>query len=284
MVSSWQLFRAAAEKWSDHNAPRLGAALAYYAILSLAPLLIVMVVVAGQLFGAEAVKGQIFWQIRNIAGDASANVVQAVLKDAAQHGKSGIVAGIAGFVMLLAGASGIFIELQNDLNYIWGAGSSTGSFWRRELKQRLTMLGMVIGAGLLVMLSIVGSFVIQAGAKYASAYMAWPPFVLEAVNFTVSFLGIAFLFGLIYRTFPSVPLAWRDVAAGALITAALFVIGKSLVGMYLARAAVGSTYGAAGSIVVLSAWVYYSSQIFLYGAEFTRVYAERRGSRQLQHA
>jgi membrane protein len=283
MDFSWQLFRAAGEKWSDHNAPRLGAALAYYAILSLAPFVILMVVLAGQLFGPDAVRGQLFWQIRSVAGDQSAALVQSVLKDAALHGKSGIVAGIAGFIMLLAGASGIFIELENDLNYIWGAGNSRRSFWRAALAQRLRMVFMVIGAGLLVILSIAGSFVIQAGAKYASAYMSWPPFILEAANFTITFAGIAFLFALIYRTFPSVPLAWRDVTAGAVVTAALFVIGKSLVGLYLARAAVGSTYGAAGSIVVVSAWVYYSSQIFLYGAEFTKAYAERHRT-ILRHA
>ncbi len=283
MPFRWALFMEAASQWSKHNASRLGAALAYYSVLSLAPLVVVVVAICGFAFGEQAVQGQVYWQIKDLVGSQSAAVVQTLLKQAHQP-SAGILASVAGFIVLLLGASGVFIELRDTLNYIWDAPVPKSSGVWSVVRLRFFSFAMILGIGFLLIVSLAFSAAIQAVGKYAAHYITMPAAMLETVNFIVTFLATSFLFALIYRFIPEVPIDWADVGMGSVVTAALFAIGKFLIGLYLGKAGVGSAYGAAGSLVVLLVWVYYSSQIFLYGAEFTHVYALHRGSPAVENA
>lgn len=277
MTVNFSLFKEAAANWSTHNAPRLGAALAYYTVLSIAPLLVVIVAICGFAFGEDAVRGQVYWQIKDLTGNESAAAIQSMLKTA-HHPGTGIFATIVGFLTLLAGASGVFLELRDTLNYIWNAPvKSSGGLWLM-LRYRFFSFAMVLGIGFLLMVSLAVSALIAALGAYASHFISIPAPVLEVVNAVVTFAATSLLFALIYRLIPEVPIQWKDVITGSIFTAALFAAGKFLIGLYIGRASVGSAYGAAGSLVVMLVWVYYSSQIFLFGAEFTHVYAQRRGS------
>ena len=273
----WSLFKDAGAAWNAHNAQRLGASLAYYTIFSLAPLLLIFVSIAGIVFGPDAVRGDIYWQIRAVAGYEGAAFVQDLLKGARTHSASGILASILGFAMLMLGASGVFVELRDDLNYIWNVPSSNESILGGMLRYRMFSFGLVIGSGLLITASLAFSVAIQAAEKYALGYIMIPAFLLETANFGVTFLATTFLFGLVYAILPERRVPWTDVVVGSVVTSLLFAIGKSLVALYLGRAGIGSLYGAAGSLVVLLVWVYYSSQIFLFGAEFTHAYSQRHG-------
>ena len=274
----WGLFKGAAAAWSAHNAQRLGAALAYYTILSLAPLLLICISIAGLVFGQNAVRGEIYWQIRAVAGHEGAAFVQELLKGATTHAATGIVAGILGFLLMALGASGVFIELRDDLNYIWDIPIEQGSIIGSALRYRLYSFTLVIGSGLLITLSMTANLAIQGLEKFASGFLPVPVFVFQVVNFAITFLATTFLFGLIYTALPARRVPWTDVLVGAVVTSVLFAAGRLLVSLYLSRAGVGSLYGAAGSLVVLLVWIYYSSQIFLFGAEFTHVYSQRHGA------
>jgi membrane protein len=264
------LFREAAVHWSNHNAPRLGAALAYYSVLSLAPILILLVALAGRFFGDQTVRGQVYWQIRQVTGEQSAAVVLSLL-EGAQRPK-GFVPGLLGLITLMVGASGVFVELRDALNYIWSAPPREHSAWRTILRDRFFSFAIVLGIGFLLAVSLVASSVVHA----LEPDIISPGRIPSWVNLSVTFVGTWFLFAVIYRIVPEVRVDWTDVVIGSAITAVLFSIGKSLIGLYLGKAAVGSAYGAAGSLVALLVWVYYSAQIFLYGAEFTHVYASSR--------
>ncbi len=266
--------RKAINDWLDHNDTSQGAAIAFYTILSLAPLLVVVVAVAGFFFGKAAVRGQVFYQIRNLVGDQGASTVQTMLK-AAYHPATGIAASIVGFVVLLLGASGVFIQLRQTLNLIWGVDPNVDAGLKGLVRSRLFSFAMVLAIGFLLVVSLAVSAIIIAMGSYFSKIIPIPAPVLETANFLITFVVTAFLFGLIYKFVPEKHIDYRDVVIGALFTALLFDLGKFLIGMYLGKASVGSAYGAAGSLVVLLLWVYYSSQVFLLGAEFTHVYAER---------
>jgi len=269
------MFRDAANDWSSHNAPRLGAALAYYAVLSLAPLFLIVMAVAGYFVNENAARGQIYWQVRSIAGSQTAEVVQTLLRGAHEKNR-GIMATCLGFVLLLLGASGIFVELRDTLNYIWDAPAVPSGGIASVIRYRLFAFAAVAGIGVLVICSLIASIWVQALGKDVTLFISVPGPALEAVNFGITFAVMSFLFALIYRIFPAIPVEWEDVAVGSVVTAALFAVGKFVVGLYLGRAGVGSAYGAAGSLVVLLVWIYYSAQIFLYGAEFTHVFATYR--------
>jgi membrane protein len=258
-----------------HNPSRLGASLAYYAVLSLAPLLVVAVAICGAVFGDRAARGELYGSIEEIVGPQAAGVVQTVLTAAHKPG-AGIVASISSFAVLLVGASGVFGELRAILNLIWNAPAPGPTTVRSFLRQRVFMFAMVTGAGIAVMATLALSTVFQAAGNLAGRLVAFSPAMAEAENAVISFLVFSLIFAIIYKTVPEVQVAWKDVAFGGLLTAALFVIGKSVLALYLGRASVGSPYGAAGSLIVLLVWVYYSSQIFLFGAEFTCVYARQR--------
>jgi len=263
----------------DDYAPSMGAALAYYTMFSLAPLLLLVIAVAGLVFGEEAARGQIVSQLGGVIGVEGAAAVQGLLKSASHPGQS-VVASIVSLVTLVIGATSIFAELQSDLDRIWRAPAAEQSSGIKTLLQtRLYSLGLVVSIGFLLLVSLVVSAMLSAlGSWWGTWFGGWAT-VLQVVNQVVSFGIITVLFALMYRILPRVRVGWEDVWIGAAATALLFTLGKFAIGFYLGKAGVTSGFGAAGSIVVLLVWVYYSSQIFLFGAEFTWAYAHSHGSR-----
>jgi membrane protein len=263
------------------DAPRLGAALAYYTVISLAPLLLVFVGVMGQVLGREAARGEIIGQISGTIGPEAAELVQQAL-EAAGRDNSGIVATIVGVVALFIGATTVFANLSGSLNTIWGVEPVPGEGGllrqiRNFFVNRLTTFVVLLGIGLLLLVSFFVSAGIEAAATFFADQLPVPSGTLQLVNIGIS-LGITtLLFAYIYRTIPDVQLTWHDVFAGAFITAVLFTLGKYLIGLYIGRSSIGSAYGAAGALIVLLVWIYYSAWIFFLGAEFTQVYATRRG-------
>jgi membrane protein len=275
----WSLFREAGAQWLTHNPSRLGASLAYYAVLSLAPVLVLAVAICGTVFGDAAARGQVYEQIKDVVGPQAAAVAQSVLTAAHKPG-AGLLASITGFVVLLFGASGVFSELRDILNLIWDAPSPGPTTVRSFLKYRALSFLMVTAVGIIIMVTLALSTVLEAVGRY----ITFSPGIAETANAIGSFLVFSLLFAMVYKAVPDVPIDWQDVAFGGVMTAALFVVGRFFLTLYLSHASVGSPYGAAGSLIVLLVWVYYSSQIFLYGAEFTCVYARRRGSKATKRA
>jgi membrane protein len=260
--------------WWNDNVPRMGAALAYYTLFSLAPILVVAIAIAGFAFGAEAVRGEIVSQIQGLVGHDGALAVQAMLEGAGKPSSS-IPATIVGVITFFLGATGAFLELQDDLDAIWRVKPrSRGNFLRDLIMQRLISFGLVLGFAFLLLTSLVVSAALAALNTYMGNAFPGVAILWEAANVVVSLAVITLLFAMIYKVLPDVKLGWRDVWVGALITAGLFTIGKSLIGIYLGTSAFASTYGAAGSVIVVLVWVYYSSQIILLGAELTRAYVE----------
>lgn len=272
----WSLLKETFRRWMDMNAPRLGAALAYYTVFSIAPLLVVVVGIAGLVFSEAAAQGQIVWQIQDLVGPEGAKAIQALLA-ASQKPTSGVIATVTGLVILLFGASGVFLELRDSLNYVWEVKTpSTGL--RAMLLSRFFSFAMVLAVGFLLLVSLVLSAGLAALGKYLGGYLPLSESVLHILTLVVSFAVFTAVFAMLYKVVPDVPVAWGDVWIGAAVTSLLFSVGKFLIGFYLGKAAVGSAYGAAGSLVVLLAWVYYSAQIFFLGAEFTHIFANRHGS------
>lgn len=267
------LLKAAFTRWNDHNAPRLGASLAFYTLLSMAPLLLFVVGMVSFVFGQTTARSWILQETTQLVGTQAADTVRTLL--AAQQHHSGLVPGIVGIVTLLFGASGVFGELHDALNTIWDVAPAQGSTWKQIVKSRAFAFGMVLTVAFLLLVSLVVSTVLAAISKYFSGLVPFPAALLEIANFLFSLLTIACLFALIFKYVPKTKLSWRDVWTGSIFTSVLFTIGKSLLGIYLGMASVGSAYGAAGSLVAVVIWVYYSAQIFLYGAEFTSVYAKQ---------
>ena len=255
----------------------LGAALAYYTIFSMAPLLVIAIAIGGLVFEREAVQGQIAEQIQGLVGEEGGKAVQAMVLSASQPGSGGTLASVLGIVMLFFGAMGLFGELQDALNTIWGVEPKPGRGILGMVKDRLLSFTMVLGTAFLLLVSLVISAVLSA---LGGLFGDWQTSLVgQAVNLAVSYVVIALLFAMIYRFLPDAKIAWRDVWLGAAMTALLFLVGKALIGLYLGQAGIASTYGAAGSLAVLLVWLYYSAQIFLYGEEFTKAYANRYGSR-----
>ena len=277
----WPLLTGTWDNFILHNVPRLGASLAFYTMLSLAPLLVVVVAVAGWAFGRDAAVGQLVWQIQNLAGYEGAQTVKALLT-AAHKPASGSIAAILGILTLFVGASSAIAELRDALNLIWNAPPRKAcgplASAMAVLKDRTLAFAMVLGIGFLLLVSLAINAALAALGGYFQYYLPANEWLLQSANFLISFFVITLLFALIYKVLPDIYIAWGDVALGAAITSLLFTAGKMLLGLYLGKAAFMSTYGAAGSLVVLLLWVYYSAQIFFLGAEFTQVYAERYGS------
>jgi membrane protein len=269
------------QTWHDDRAPRLGAALSYYVILSLAPAVVIVLAISGWAFGAKAAQGRLVWQIQHVVGSEGAKVIQTMIKG--MHPQStGLVATVLGLVTLFFGASAAVHELRDALNTIWRVPSDLTCSRARGLLnmllERLISLALVLAAGLFLL----GSLVVTAGASAVGRYLHPIVAPSQALNATIawliSFAIITILFAFIFKVLPSVALKWGDVAFGAVLTALLFTAGKAVLGVYLARAGFTDTYGAAGSLVILLVWVYYSAQVFFLGAEFTRAYACRFGS------
>jgi len=264
----------------DDYAPSMGAALSYYTLFSLAPLLLLVIAVAGLLFDRDVARGQVMAQLGGLIGSEGARAIEDLLKSASRPTES-VIASVLSVVTLLIGATSIFAELQSDLDRIWRAPAAVrpSGPWGL-LRTRLLSFGLIVSIGFLLLVSLV----VSAGlAAFGSWYGAWFPgwvITLQVLNQMISLAFMTALFALMYRILPSVRVAWQDVWRGAFVTALLFTIGKYLIGLYLGKAAVASGFGAAGSIVLLLVWVFYSAQIFLLGAEFTWVYAHSHGSRK----
>ena len=277
--------RALAGWWND-NVPRLGASLSYYTLFALAPVLVVAIAIAGLAFGPDAVQGEIVGQVRGLVGEEGGMAVQAMLEGASKKSESRLATAI-GLLTFFIGATGAFLELQTALNGIWRVKPKEGGNWLKELVvQRMISFGLVIGVGFLLLVSLLVSAALSALHRYMGA--AYPELaeVWQAANVLVSFGVTTLLFAMVYRVLPDVQLTWRDVWLGAVVTACLFSVGKFLIGLYLGTSSLASTYGAAGSVVVLLLWVYYSSQLVLLGAEFTRAWVELAGERPrpMKHA
>jgi membrane protein len=277
---TWSLVADSVRAWSDDYAPSMGAALSYYTLFSVAPLLLIVIAVAGLLFGAEAARGEIFEQLRGLMGDEGAAAIERLLQHAGRP-TEGAVATAVGVGLLLFGATTVFHELQNDLDRIWRVPKSeqAGGLFHM-LRTRLLSFGMVLGIAFLLMVSLVVSAALAAlGKWWAPAFAGWTRLAFF-VDSSFTFVLLTIVFAMIYKLMPRARIGWRDVWIGAAVTSALFAAGKFLIGLYLGRSSVGSAFGAAGSLVVVMVWVYYSAQIFLLGAEFTRVYAYTQGSRR----
>lgn len=274
----WAMLKETFSDWSEDNAARLAAALAYYTVLSIAPLLVLAVSVAGLVFGEEAARGQLASELSGFVGPEAGKGIQGLLA----HAKSpseGTLGSIVGIVVLLLGASGVFGELQSSLNTIWEVAPKPGRGIWGFLRQRFFSVTMVLGVAFLLLVSLVLSAVLAGVGKSLEQALPGGAVLWQVVNFVISLFVIALLFALLFKVVPDAKVQWRDVRIGAAFTAVLFVIGKFALGLYLGRASVASPYGAAGSLIVLVIWVYYAAQILFLGAEFTQVYARHRGSR-----
>jgi membrane protein len=266
-----EMFKRTAQRFFAKNTFEMGAALAYFTVFSLAPLLLIAVSIAGLIFGEKAAHGQMAAEIENAVGPTVANAIQEILKHAHDSGGS-TTASVVGLVLLLFGASGVFVQLQSSLNAIWDVEPKAFNL-RAFIRHRLLTFAMVLGIGFLLLVSLVINTAISAMGNYLAPQQTA---VAQGINQLLSFAVITLLFALIFRVLPDRSIAWEDVWVGAAFTSLLFVTGKYLLGLYLARGSVTSAYGAAGSLVVILVWVYYASQILLFGAQFTQVYTTQR--------
>lgn len=270
------------DQWSTDNAPRLAASLAYYTILAAAPLLVISVVVADKFFGDKAVQGQLAWEIHTLVGGQAADTIQDLLRNAHEP-TTGLIATILSIVSLAVGASSVVVELQSSLNLIWNVPDpSTARTWIQGavaiVKQRFFSVLIVIGAGCLLLISLLLSVFLATVGQFFQWLLPTSGWILHLISFAVTFVIVALLFAAIYKVLPDVHLRWSDVITGASVTALLFTIGKQLVAIYLGHVGLASVYGAAWSLLLLLVWIYYSAQLFFLGAEFTKVYARTYGS------
>jgi membrane protein len=268
------LFVQAGDGWLADNAPSMGAALAFYSAFSLAPLLIIASAVAGVIFGATQARTAVVGQFQELIGPIGADAVERLL-NATAHIGTGVLATVIGIVLLLVGASSVVIELQNDLNRIWRVPKRDRSGYSRLIRTRLLAFGLILGFGFLLLVSLIVSVGLAALVQHSRMF-AQQGILLHALNTALSIGAYSVLFAMLFKFLPNVSLGWRDVWRGALVTAVLFSLGQLAIGFYLGRSATTSAYAAAASLLVLLLWLYYAAQIFLFGAEFTWVYSQRR--------
>ena len=271
-----QTLGTAARAWWNDDAVRLGASLAYYTLFAIGPVLLVATAIAGMVFGAEAVRGEIVAQLDGLIGREGALVVQGLLEGASRR-QAGIVATVLGSFAFIIAATGAFLELQVALNTIWRVKPKPGAYFKALLIDRLRSFGLVVAIGFLLLVSLVVTAALAALSTWLSTVVPGFPKVLSAISMLVSLVVTSGLFAMLFRFLPDVRLLWKDVATGAVVTAVLFMIGQQMIGLYLGQSTMASTYGAAGSVLVLLLWVYYSCQILLFGAEFTRLWSARHG-------
>ena len=272
----WPLLRATMSDWYEDRAQRIGAALAYYTIFALAPGLVIVMALAGLMLGPGA-ESQIIGQFHELIGEQGATAIEATVRSA-RNETLGATGTALALIPLVFGLWGVFGELQDGLNTIWGVTPKPGRRIRDILKERFWSFAMVVGIGFVLLVSLVLSAWLAAVGTYVGSLLPAPAAGLEALNFVISFVVITGSFALIFKLLPDVRIAWRDVWLGAAVTSLFFTVGKFLIGLYLGKSAVASAYGAAGSLVIIVVWVYYSAQILLFGAEFTKVWTKRRGS------
>ena len=277
------LFKDTWTEFSEDKAQRLGAALAYYTIFSIAPLLLIAVAIAGAIFGRQAAQGEIQAQLAGTLGPGAAHAIEVMVANAAKP-KSSTLATIVGVITLLLGAAGVFGQLQEALDTIWNVESKKSAGFMGMIKDRFLSMAMVFGIGFLLLVSLIFDAAISAMGMYIGTRVPGGEAVLLVVQNMIAFALITVLFSLIFRYLPHTTVAWRDVWFGAIFTSLLFVLGKFGLGLYIGKASVGSAYGAAGSLVIILIWVYWSAQILFFGAEFTQVYAQRHGSRAFSGA
>jgi len=277
LKTMWELLKETFDEWNEDKASRLAAALAYYTVFSIAPLLIIVIAIAGSVFGEEAARGQIVGQIQGLVGRSGAEVIETAIENANKPA-TGTIASIISVIALLFGASGVFGQLRDALNTIWEVAPKPGINVKGFIRQNFLSFSMVLGIGFLLLVSLVVSAVLAGLSTFLSNLLPGIDFLWQIANFAISFGVITLLFAMIYKFLPDVKITWSDVWIGAAITSLLFTIGKTLLGLYLGNGSFGSTYGAAGSLVVILAWVYYAAQILFFGAEFTQVYARKYGS------
>lgn len=272
----WEITKETGSDWVDDNASRLAAALAYYALLSLAPLLVIGVAVSGFVFGTDAARGSVSDELGAFVGSRAAEGIESVLASA-RSPETGVISTVVGVITLFIGASGVFVELQASLNTVWEVQPQPGQGIWGQVKTRFFSFTMVLGVAFLLLVSLMVSAVLSAVGNFFSGLLPGGEVLWQVFNFVFSLAVVSALFAVIFKYVPDAEVRWRDVWLGGVVTAVLFSIGKSLLGLYLGKAAVGSAYGAAGSVIALVVWVYYASQIFLLGAEFTQVQARRSG-------
>jgi membrane protein len=272
----WRLLRDSVQAFIADNALSRGASISFYTITSIGPVLFIIVAIAGLVFGEDAARGAIASQLSDLMGRASADLVQTALRSASGK-SSGILASVVGAVTLFVTASGVFGEMQSALNAIWKA-QPKGTTVSRLMRARAASLGLVAALGFLLLVSLVISAILSGLTSYINAVLPFGASILQTLNFVISFGLISVLFAAIYKVLPDVKLYWADVLVGAVVTALLFNVGKFLIGFYLSHSAMASSYGAAGALIIVMLWIYYSAQIFLLGAEFTKIYASRRGT------
>jgi membrane protein len=271
----WTVAKEAAENWSDHKDSRQGAALAYYSVFSIGPLIVIAIAIAGFVFGREAVTGQVALSIKDMLGDTGAKAVQAMLVDASRP-KEGLLATSLGIGALLFAAIGVVVQLKDALNIVWEIKETPGSGLWYYIRSYVLSFAGVLSVGFLLLVSLLVTTALAAMGKYAAPYIQ--EWVFHLISILVSFCVITLLFAMMFKWLPDATIDWYDVWLGAIITAALFEIGKSAIGFYIGKQGLESTYGAAASIVVVLIWVYYSSQIILMGAEVTHAFAKHKGS------
>jgi membrane protein len=265
-------------EWLEDQAPTLGAALAYYTVFSLAPLLIIAISIAGSVLGKEAAQGQIFEELRGLLGTESGKAVQDIVQSTSADPSTSLLASVVGFVTLLFGASGVFGQLQTSLNAIWGVQPKPGRGLFGIVRDRFLSFGFILAIGFLLLVSLVLTAAIAFLGQQFGSMIPGMEALVQSLNSILSVAVITLLFAMLFKFLPDARIAWHDVWIGAFITAALFTVGKFALGFYLGKSGVASSYGAAGSLIVLLLWVYYSSQIVFFGAELTQVYANRFGS------
>ncbi|CAN5268016.1 YihY/virulence factor BrkB family protein [soil metagenome] len=273
----WYLIKQTASEWMEDRAMSLAASLSLYTLLSLAPVIVLAVSVAGLVFGEEAARGEVAHQLHSVMGAQASEAIQSVLAGASAPRK-GILGTIVAVVILLVGASGVFSELQDTMNIVWNVKVKSGRGVLGFVRDRFFSFAMVLGVAFLLLVSLVLSAGLTAAGTYLGSHLPGGEVFWQIANFIISFLIVACLFGLIFKVVPDAKIQFRDVWHGALVTAFLFALGKLAIGYYLGKTAPGSAYGAAGSLVALIVWVYYSAQILFFGAEFTQVYAKKYGS------
>ena len=276
--SIWQFLKTTINEWVEAEPFQLAAALSYYTLFSLAPLLLIAIGVAGLVFGREAAQNQIVETLQGMIGQDSAKAVQEMIQASSEKPKTGMLSTIIGFVALLFGAGGVVGQLQTSLNKMWEVTPKPGQGIWGFLRQRFFSFAMVLAIGFLLLVSLVVTAVLSSFTSMLSSFLGDATFVAHAIDILVSFGFVTLLFALIYKYVPDVEIQWRDVWVGAALTSILFTIGKYLIGLYIGTSGVNSTFGAAGSLITILVWVYYSSLIFFLGAEFTRVYATQYGS------
>jgi membrane protein len=274
------LVKQAAGAWVDDRASSMGAALSYYTVFSIAPLLLIVISVAGLVFGREAAQGAIVAQLSSLIGTSGAHTVQELLRSVSKP-HEGVIATIAGVVLLLVGATTVFAELEDDLNRVWKVPpkAQPSGLWG-WLRSRLLSIGLILAIGFLLLVSLAAGAFLSSVGEWSSRLLGGWAEIAALLNTVFSFAVVTALFAIIYRFMPQTRVEWRDVAVGSVVTALLFTVGKYLIGLYIGKSAVTSGFGAAGSLAVLLVWVYYSAQIFLLGAEFTAAFAHTYGSRQ----